>query len=244
MSSQRVALVTGASGGIGRAIAVRLAKSGDYIIVHYNGNKEAAEQTLALVKEAGSDGMIVQANLANLEELNAMFTAIDEKFDQLDVLINNAGIGVQIPIDDVDEASYDRVFSVNTKSYFFAIQQAAKRMKNGGHIVNVASAIVNAKRPNVALYAASRNAVISFNNIAAIELGPKGIYVNAVSPGPVSPGLADQLPPPMLEKAKAMSPFNRIGHADEVAELAAWLASPANTWISGQNVIANGASMA
>lgn len=240
--SGKVALVTGASGGIGRAIATRLGSEGATVAVHYGGSKDKAEATLEAVKAAGGNGALFQANIAKVADIQAMFEAVEKEFGGLDILVNNAGIGAMNPITQVSEEHYDHMFSVNTKGYFFCLQEAAKRMRDGGRIVNIASGTAQANRPGISVYGATRAAVQAFTRAAAQELAPRGIIVNSVSPGPISPGLVDQLPPPMLEKVKMSSAFERVGKAQEIANVVAFYCSSENTWVSGQDILASGAS--
>lgn len=238
----KVALVTGASGGIGRAIATRLASEGATVAVHYGGSRGKAEETLAAVRAAGGNGALFQADIGKVADIQAMFEAVEKELGGLDILVNNAGIGAMTPIAQVTEEHYDNMFSVNTKGYFFCLQEAAKRMRDGGRIVNIASGTAQANRPGIAVYGATRAAVQAFTRAAAQELAPRGIIVNSVSPGPISPGLVDTLPPPMLEKVRMSSAFERVGKADEIANIVAFYCSQENTWVSGQDILASGAA--
>lgn len=238
----KTALITGASGGIGGAIAVKLASEGAKIAIHYGGNEAKAKETLTAVEAAGGTGEIFQADISSVAAIQAMFAAIMSSFGKLDILVNNAGMGEMKPISEVDEAFYDRMFEVNTKGYFFCIQEAAKHLSDGGRILNIASGTAYANRPGVSVYGATRAAVQAFTRVAAQELAPRGIVVNSVSPGPITPGLVDQLPPPMLEKVKMSSAFERVGKAEEIANLVAFCCSEECSWVSGQDILASGAS--
>lgn len=237
----KTALVTGASGGIGRAIAVRLASEGARVAVHYSGSREKAEQTLNMVQEAGGSGQIFQADLGEVANITTLFADIDAAFGTLDILVNNAGIAKQIALADITEDDFTRFFNINARAYLFCMQEAAKRLPDGGRIVNIGSSVAEASRPAISLYGGTRAAVKVFSRAAQQELAPRGIVVNTVSPGPVVPGLAENLPPHMVEMAKKSSAFERFGHADEIATAVAFLASQECTWIAGQDIAANGA---
>lgn len=236
----KIALITGASGGIGRAIATKLAAEGARIAVHYGGSKGKAEETLAAVEAAGGQGALFQADISVVSDIQAMFAAIIDQFGRLDILINNAGMGAMAPIAKVTEDEYDRMFAVNTKGYFFCLQEAAKCLADGGRIVNIASGTAQASRPGIAVYGATRAAVQAFTRAAAQELAPRGIVVNSVSPGPVTPGIVDQLPQEQLDMLKKANAFGRIGRADEIAATVAFLASQDCSWIAGQDLAADG----
>jgi len=236
----RIALVTGASGGIGSGIARCLALKGATVIAHYGGNAGAVESLVVEIEAAGGSASALQADLANLDSLRAMFARITARYGRLDILVNNAGIAAQCAIGDVGEATYDRIWDINTKAYFFAIQSTVPLMPAGGRIVNIGSAIASSNRAGTALYAASRAAIQSMTRVAATELGARGITVNCVSPGPVSPGVYDQLPPAVQDMARSMSPFGRVGTPEDIAPIVAFLASEPARWISGQEILATG----
>lgn len=237
----KTALVTGASGGIGRAIAVRLGSEGARVAVHYGGSQGKARETLDLIEEAGGSGELFQADLGDVDAIRGLFNAIDQTLGVMHILVNNAGIADMKPIAAVTPEDFDRFFHINARAYLFCIQEAAKRLPAGGRIVNVASGAAEASRPGIALYGGTRAAVKAFARAAAQELAPLGIIVNTVSPGPVVPGLAETLPPDIAAKAKMASPYERFGHADEVAATVAFLASQDCTWVAGQDIAVDGA---
>lgn len=240
--ADKVALVTGASGGIGAEIAIQLAAEGATVALHYGRNKSNAESALAKIKTAGGDGKIFQANVADVADIHQLFNEIDEAYGRFDILVNNAGISMQKPIVEVTEAEYDKLWEINTKGYFFCIQEAAKRLGEGGRIINIASGLAYSNRPGTSVYAASRSAIHNYTRVASMELGEKGITVNSVSPGPVSPGVFDSfgLPPEMKEMVKNLSPFKRIGTPDDIAGIVSFLASDEARWVSGQDILATG----
>jgi len=238
----KVALVTGASGGIGTEIAIQLAAEGATVALHYGGNKSSAESTLAKIEADGGNGKVFQANVAEVADIRQLFKEIDEAYGRLDILVNNAGISILKPMAEVSEVEYDELWEINTKGYFFCIQEAAKRLGEGGRIINIASALAYSNRPGTSIYGASRSAIYNFTRVASMELGEKGITVNSVSPGPVSPGIFDNvgLPPEMKEMVKNLSPFKRLGTPNDIAGIVSFLASDEAGWVSGQDIPVTG----
>ena len=239
----KVALITGASGAIGRAIAIKLASQGALIAVHYGSNVKAATETARLVDAAGSDSKILKADIASTAEIRAMFAELDDAYGQLDILVNNAGVGIQKSISEISEEDYDSTFGVNTKGYFFCIQEAGKRIGEGGRIVNISSFLAKLSRPGTALYAATRASARVFARIAAQEFGTRGITVNSVSPGPVEPGMFQDASDTVRQRARALSPFNRVGAPEDIADIVAFLVSDQARWITGQDIVAAGGAI-
>lgn len=236
----KVALVTGGSGGIGSEIARHLSRMGAQIVIHYGGNKSAADAVVAEIAAAGGNAIAIQADFGSLSELRSLFAAADDAFSRLDILVNNAGVAMQRLIADVAEEEYDRLWALNTKAYFFCMQEAAKRLPNGGRIINIGSGAAYSNRAATSIYAASRAAIQSYTRVASVELGARGITVNSVSPGPVSPGVFDELPPEMQERVRAMAVLGRIGTPDDIAGIVGFLACDAARWITGQDILATG----
>ena len=239
----KVALITGSSGAIGRAIAIKLASQGALIAAHYGSNVKAADETARLVEAAGSKATTFKANIADTAEIRAMFAALDDAFGRLDILINNAGIGIQKNISEITEEDYESTFAVNTKGYLFCIQEAGTRLGYGGRIVNISSLLAKLSRPGTALYGATRASTRVFARIAAQEFGTKGITVNSVSPGPVEPGMFQDASDTMRQRARALSPFNRVGAPEDFADIVAFLVSDQARWITGQDIVAAGGAV-
>lgn len=239
----RVALVTGASGAIGRAIAVKLASQGAAIAAHYGSNIKGVSETTRLVAAAGSKAETFKADIGDTAEIRAMFAGIDNTFGRLDILINNAGVGIQKNISEITEADYESTFSVNAKGYLFCMQEAGKRIGEGGRIVNISSILAQQSRPGTALYAATRASASVFARIAAQEMGPKGITVNSISPGPVEPGMFQDTSETVKQRVRAMSPFSRVGSPEDIADIVAFLASDQARWITGQDIVAAGGAV-
>lgn len=253
-NTTKVALVTGASRGIGRATSLELAKSAHFVIVHFKANNQAAEQTLAGIRELGSDGFLVSADLDKLEGVAQLFDAVDkglverDKPVQLDVLVNNAGVADGGTLDDTTPELFDRQFMLNVKAAFFTTQQAVKRMPNGGRIVNLSSVLSSrvfeaAGNFNaLSAYAASKGAIDTLTRHWAVELGPRGILVNAVAPGPVDTDMNTEWLRTDAGQATMIgaSPLGRIGTPNDIANVIAFLASPASLWTTGQVIDASG----
>jgi 3-oxoacyl-[acyl-carrier protein] reductase len=237
----KVALVTGASRGIGRAIAERLGRDGASVIVNYSGNAEASRKAVAAVEAAGGKAVAARADIGQVGEVEKLFTEAIGHFGKLDILVNNAGSMFNKPLAEVTEEEYDRIFAVNVKGAFFACQQAARRMAEGGRIVNFSSSTTALMLPSYSAYVACKGAVEQFSHVLAKELGPRGITVNVVSPGPTDTELFGQGKSEQDEQRFAqMAALGRLGLPEDIADVVAFLASDQARWITGQNLRANG----
>jgi 3-oxoacyl-[acyl-carrier protein] reductase len=237
----KVALVTGASRGIGRAVALRLAKDGAAVVVNYAGNAEAAGRVVAEIESAGGRAVAVRADVGRAAEVERLFDETLGHFGRLDILINNAGVFFTKPLAEVSEEELDRIFAVNVKGTFFACQQAARRMADGGRIVNFSSSTTALMLPRYSAYVATKGAVEQLSHVLAKELGPRGITVNVVSPGPTDTELfsSDKTEEDMKRFAQ-MAALNRLGRPEDIADVVAFLAGDEARWVSGQNLRANG----
>jgi 3-oxoacyl-[acyl-carrier protein] reductase len=237
----KVALVTGASRGIGRAIAKRLAESGASVVINYANNAVEAQKVVAEIVAAGGQALAIQADIGHVPDVVRLFDEAIGHFGKLDILVNNAGILFIKSVGATTEAEFDRIFGINVKGTFFACQQAATRLAEGGRIINFSSSVTARLLPNYGAYAATKGAVEQITRSLAKELGARGITVNTVSPGPTETEmfLTGKTPEELAFYAK-QSAFGRLGQPQEIAEAVAFLASEAASWISGQNIRVNG----
>lgn len=243
--TDKVAIVTGASRGIGRAIAERLGRDGAKVVVNYMGSGDKAQEVVASIEAVSGQAVAVQANMSQVTDIRRLFQETVDRFGQLDILVNNAGIvgkrvGTGTPVAEVTEEEFDAVFALNVRGVLFALQEAARRMKEGGRIVNISSSLTVHSQAGTAIYAASKGAENLFTQVLAKELGGRGITVNSVMPGPTSPGSFDMVPPQIKKVAAESSPFGRTGHASDIADIVAFVVSEEARWITGQNILANG----
>ncbi|RKN40482.1 SDR family oxidoreductase [Streptomyces hoynatensis] len=244
----KTALVTGASRGIGRAIAERLGRDGARVAVHFGGNETAAKETVAAIEAAGGSAFPVQATLGEPGDAEALWAAFDERSggSGVDILVNNAGIddGRQ-GLAGTAQAAFDRVFAVNVRAPFFLVQQGVARLRDGGRIVNVSTALTHAPgaMPQLVAYTMTKAAIDAFTATLAKELGPRGITVNAVAPGAIDTDMnADWLraDPQARAAAAQSSPLGRVGMPEDVADVVGFLASEDSRWVTGQWIDAAG----
>jgi 3-oxoacyl-[acyl-carrier protein] reductase len=236
----KVAVVTGATHGIGKAIVERLAQDGAKVAINYANRATEAAAMVASIKAEGGDAIAVHADVTKNSDIKRMFAEVERAFGRLDIIVNNAGTGVLSPIGEVDEATWDRVFALNAKAPLFVIQEALKRLGQGGRIINVSSSTTYFPLANTSVYAASKMVPRIYTEVLAKELGGRGITVNSIAPGPTAPGMFENAPQALKDSAAAMSPFNRIGHPKDMAAVVSFLASDDAAWVTGQHILANG----
>lgn len=238
----KVALVTGASRGIGAAVALHLAKAGAKIIVNYTGGLDAAQQTVAAIQSAGGEAIALQADVANPGQVKAMFDAAIAHFGKIDVLVNNAGIMITKLLKDTTDEDFTRQFEVNVRGTFNTLREAATRLADGGSIINFSSTTTRVMMPTYATYVATKGAVEQLTRVFAKEVGARGINVNAVLPGPTNTELFTKgKSQELIDRLASLNAFNRLGEPDDIAKTVAFLASDDAKWISGQTIGLNGA---
>ncbi len=238
----KTALVTGGSRGIGAAIARRLAADGANIVINYARNAEAAAQVVEELARAGTIARAIQADLCVPAEIERLFSAARAELGAIHLLVNNAGAAEYRPLETSDAGFYDGIFDLNVRGALLCCREAARHFgEAGGRIINISSSLTESPTPNAAVYAASKAALESLTKFLAAELGPKKILVNAIAPGVTrTEMLARVLSPAMQAELVARTPLGRLGETDDIAEVAAFLASDAARWITGQVIVANG----
>ena len=240
--TDKVAIVTGASRGIGRQIAMTLAQEGAYVIVNYNGSKEAAEAVVETIKAAGGQAEIWQCSVADFVAVEEMIKSIHKKFGHIDVLVTNAGITKDNLLMKMKEEEFDAVIDTNLKGSFNTMRHIARYMlkQKSGSIVNISSVSGILGNPGQMNYCASKAGVIGMTKSMARELASRGIRVNAVAPGFIETEMLDQMTDAAKEAGKAQIPFGRYGKTEEIANTVAFLASEKASYITGQVICVDG----
>ncbi|MBQ5941006.1 SDR family oxidoreductase [Massilia sp. AB1] len=239
--TQQVAIVTGASRGIGAAIAWRLAEDGYKVAVNYAGNVEEAERTVEGLQAAGHVALAVRADVSRPDEVRALFETTERELGKIDVLVNNAGILKTMPLAETTDELFAQTFAVNVQGTFNTLREAARRMNDGGRIVNFSTTVVATRLPGYAAYTASKAAVEALTGIFAKELRGRQLRVNAVAPGPVATELFfNGKTPEQIEYYARMPPLERLGEPEDIARVVSFLAGPDSGWVNGQVLRANG----
>jgi 3-oxoacyl-[acyl-carrier protein] reductase len=239
-AARRIAIVTGGSRGIGRESALRLAADGQAVVIVYAGNTAEAESAVKEIQSAGGSAIAVQADVADETAVAALFDTVEREFGGVDVVVNAAGIMILAPVVDFDLDALDRMHRTNIRGAFVLNQQAARRVRSGGAIINFSTSMTRLSAPTYAAYAASKAAVEALTPILAKELRGRDITVNAVAPGPTATALfLDGKDDATVERTAKMNPMERLGTPGDIAEVVSFLAGPAR-WINGQTVYVNG----
>jgi 3-oxoacyl-[acyl-carrier protein] reductase len=237
----RTAIVTGASRGIGAAVAERLAGDGFAVVINYSGDVKSAEALARKIEGTGGPALIARADVSDAKAVRGMFDAAEAAFGGVDVLVNNAGIMKLARIADSDDALFDQQIAVNLKGSFNGMREAARRLRDGGRIVNFSTSVVGTKLETYSVYAATKSAVETMTAILSKELRGRNITVNAVAPGPVATDMfLNGKTPELIERMAKMNPMERLGTPEDIASAVAFLVGPDGGWINGQVLRANG----
>jgi 3-oxoacyl-[acyl-carrier protein] reductase len=238
----KVVLVTGASRGIGAAIAKKLASEGAKIIINYAGAQNEADQTVQAIKDNGGDAIALKADVSKAAEVTALFDAAIAHYGRIDVLINNAGIMITKLLKDTTDDDFTRQFDVNVRGTFNTLREAATKLANNGTVINLSTTLTRVMIPTYATYVATKGAVEQLTRVFAKEVGTRGITVNAVLPGPTNTELFIKgKTQEQIDRLASLNAFNRLGEVDDIAKVVSFLAGDDAKWISGQTIGLNGA---
>ena len=238
----KVAIITGSSRGIGRALAERLGRDGAKVVVTYAGSRDKAEEVVSAIKTNGSDAIAMQTDLAKLEDIRSLFQNTLSHFGKLDILVISGGAPrLDKSIAETTEEEFDSIFALNTKGNFFALQEAAKHMANGGRIVTFSTPYTVQPQPNLSVIAGSKAAIEAFTFALAKEVGARGITVNAIMPGPTTTeSFGSMVPPEEQEQLKKMAPLRRLATPEDIANVVAFLVSDDASYVTGHTLHATG----
>lgn len=237
----RTAIVTGASKGIGAALAKRLAADGFQTVVNYASSAAEAEETVAAIEAAGGRAQAIRADVSDAQAVRTLFDQAETAFGPVDVLVNNAGVIKLSPLAQVADEDYQRLVAVNLTGTFHGVREGARRVRDGGRIVNLSTSLIGAYLPAHGVYVATKAAVEAMTHVLAKELGPRRVTVNAVAPGPIATelffaGRSEEL----IQRLVNDTPLGRLGQPDDIAGVVSFLASPEGGWVNGQVIKANG----
>lgn len=229
--SGKVSIVTGASSGIGRSIAERIAEEGAIVVVNYSKSSDKAQQVVVGIQAKGGKALAVQADMSRVGDARRLITDTIKQFNRLDILVNNAGKFMPKPFEETTEEDFDGVIALNAKGPYFAMQEAAKALKDGGRIVNISTGGTQLNFPGATAYLGSKAALEQYTRGLAKELAPKGVTVNCVSPGFTETGM-------MTEEYRQigiqLSPMKRLGAPKDIADVVAFIVSEEARWLTGQ----------
>jgi 3-oxoacyl-[acyl-carrier protein] reductase len=241
LNNARVAIVTGASRGIGAAVAQRLANDGFAVAINYASRSAEAQALVAELTAAGTKAIAVKADVSKADDVRRMFETTEQQLGKVDVLVNNAGVLRTLPLADTSDALYDQTFDINVRGTFNTLREAAARMNDGGRIVNFSSTTLALNMPGYAIYNATKAAVEAFTHVFAKELRGRNITVNAVAPGPIATSLfLDGKTDEQIQNFAKMPPLQRLGEPDDIAAVVAFLVGADAGWVNGQVLRANG----
>lgn len=239
--SDKVAIITGSSRGIGAQIAKTLAQAGAKVVINYAGNQDAAEQVVREIQENDGQAVAIKANVSRSEDVKMMFDSTIHHFGKVDILINNAGSILYKKIEDTTDEDFDRIFSVNVKGTFNTLREAASRLENNGRVINFSSSTTRLMLPTYGAYCATKGAVEQLTRVFSKEVGSRNITVNSISPGPTNTALfAEGKSQDVIDRLASMAALGRIGEPIDIARIVLFLASEDSSWVTGQNIGANG----
>ena len=237
----QVAIVTGASRGIGASITRRLAADGFAVAVNYASSSQEADAIVAQLQAQGAKAIAVKADVSKADEVRRMYETTERDLGKVDVLVNNAGVLKTVALAETSDALYDQTFDINVRGTFNTLREAAKRLNDGGRIINLSSTTLALNMPGYAVYNATKAAIESFTKVFAKELRGRNITVNAVAPGPIATSLfLDGKTEEQIQTFAKMPPLQRLGQPDDIASVVAFLAGPDSGWVNGQILRANG----
>jgi len=240
-SNGKIAIVTGASRGIGAAIAERLANDGFAVVINYAGNEGEASAQVARIRERGGSAIAVRADVSKPDEVGRLFDAAEKEAGTLAVLVNNAGVMPLAAIADAKDELFERTIAINLKGVFNGMREAARRMPDGGRIISFSSSVVGLYQPTYGIYAATKAGVEAMTHVLANELRGRNITVNTIAPGPTATDLfLNGKSPELIERLGKLAPLERLGQPADIAAVVSFLAGPDGAWINGQVIRANG----
>ena len=235
LDEPKVAIVTGASRGIGAAIAERLADDGFTVVVNYAGSAATAEALVGMIEKSGGSAVAVQADVSDPQAVTRMFDTAEASFGGVDVMVNNAGIMQLASIAETTDELFDHQVAVNLKGVFNGMREAAKRLRNGGRIISFSSSVVGLYQPTYGVYAATKAAIEAMTHILSKEMRGRNITVNAIAPGPTATALfLDGKSQEVIDHLSKLAPLERLGKPEDIASAVAFLAGPDGGWINGQ----------
>jgi len=238
----KVAIVTGGSRGIGRAISETLARDGATVVVNYSKSAAAAQEVVDGIKAKGGNAIAIQADISKVEDVRRLYAEAQAKLGHIDIVVNNAGIlPPAVPVEKETEATWEAVFGL-LKGTYFSMQEAARRLPDGGRIINLSSSTTRGWSPGYSIYAGSKSAIEQFTRSLSRELGPRGITVNSVIPGLTDTDMVADYPPAVREAVAKNTTLGRLGQPRDIADVVAFLASDDARWITGQQIVSNGGS--